>query len=121
MQEHKLQVVTIIEPRISGEIGEAVRKKLNFSYSFIVEAQGFSGGLWLMWNDLDITIEILGSSTQFIHTLIKWDSGKSVMATFIYASPTLHGRRALWNDLRKLSVSASAAWVLLGDFNAMVD
>ncbi|CAN1131439.1 Transposon TX1 uncharacterized 149 kDa protein [Linum perenne] len=121
MQVHKPQVVAILEPRISGTVGAAVRDKLQFQSSFIVEAEGFRGGIWLLWNDDNISIRVLASSSQFIHTEIKWESGKLVLATFIYASPSLVGRRVLWDDLRNLARSVSYAWVLLGDFNAMVD
>ncbi|CAN1289100.1 hypothetical protein LINPERPRIM_LOCUS20114 [Linum perenne] len=79
------------------------------------------GGIWLMWNDDNITIKVLRSCTQFIHMLTEWESGKSVVATFIYASPSLNGRRSLWNDLHVLSGSPHHAWVVLGDFNAMFD
>ncbi|CAN1148757.1 Transposon TX1 uncharacterized 149 kDa protein [Linum perenne] len=121
MQVHKPQVVAILEPRVSGDVGAAVRGKLGFSSSHIVEAEGFKGGIWLLWSDPNITIRVLASSNQFIHTEIEWETGKSVTATFIYASPSIQGRRTLWNDLRQLVGSVQNAWVLLGDFNAMVD
>ncbi|CAN1782185.1 hypothetical protein LINPERHAP1_LOCUS15701 [Linum perenne] len=58
---------------------------------------------------------------RFIHTLIECDSGKSIVATFIYASLSLQGRRMLWDDLRKFAGSGPQAWLLLGDFNAMTE
>ncbi|CAN1120561.1 hypothetical protein LINPERHAP1_LOCUS17417 [Linum perenne] len=57
-------------PRVSGDVGEAVRKKLGFDSSSVVEAQGFSEGIWLMWNESDFKINILASTNQFIHASI---------------------------------------------------
>ncbi|CAN1126970.1 hypothetical protein LINPERHAP2_LOCUS3738 [Linum perenne] len=121
MQVHKPQVIAILEPRISGSVGKAVRRKLRFNSSFIVEAQGFSEGIWLLWNETDFKIKILGSSHFFIHVQVNWDSGKSCEATFVYASPFIQGRRALWDDLRRISASIAKPWVLMGDFNAIVE
>ncbi|CAN1760797.1 hypothetical protein LINPERHAP1_LOCUS7673 [Linum perenne] len=119
LQVFKPPIVAILEPRISGEQGRDVRNKLNFQHSFIVEAQGFRGGISLLWNDDNFKLEVLYSSNQLIHTRISWDQGACCCATFIYASPALHLRRALWDDIRRLCVSVNEAWILLGDFNAM--
>ncbi|CAN1157946.1 hypothetical protein LINPERHAP2_LOCUS21849 [Linum perenne] len=119
MQVHKPRVVALLEPRVSGNVGQAVRQKHRFNCSFVVEAQGFSSGIWPLWNDFDTNIKILNSSHQFIHALIEWETGNSFVATFIYAAPSLLSRRMLWNDLRRLSRMLSQAWMLMGDFNAM--
>ncbi|CAN1750215.1 hypothetical protein LINPERHAP1_LOCUS3970 [Linum perenne] len=121
MQVHKPRVVALLEPRVSGNVRQAVWQKLQFNCSFVVEAQGFSGGIWLLWNDFDTNIKIIDSSHQFIHALIEWETGKSFVATFIYAAPSLLSRRMLWNDLRRLSRMPSQAWILMGDFNAMTE
>ncbi|CAN1315455.1 Transposon TX1 uncharacterized 149 kDa protein [Linum perenne] len=119
LQVFKPPIVATLEPQISGEQGRDVRKKLNFQHSFIVEAQGFHGGIWLLWNDDNFKLEVLSSSNQLIRTIISWDQGACCCATFIYASPALHLWRALWTDIRRLCSSINEAWILLGDFNAM--
>ncbi|CAN1331850.1 hypothetical protein LINPERPRIM_LOCUS35493 [Linum perenne] len=110
MQVHQPQVVALLEPRISRAVGAAVWDKLGFHSSFIVEAEGFSGGIWLLWNDEITTIRILTSSKQFIHTEIEWEAGNSVTATFVYVSPSLQGICMLWDDLRQLARSGPHAW-----------
>ncbi|CAN1163931.1 hypothetical protein LINPERHAP1_LOCUS28859, partial [Linum perenne] len=114
LQAHKPQIVAILEPRTSGAKGLFVR-------NIVVEAQGFRGGIWLLWNEVDFSIQIIKSSNQFIHIRPYWHSGKSCFITFIYASPHLHCRRTLWQDLFNLWQTTSDAWMILGDFNAMVD
>ncbi|CAN1188866.1 hypothetical protein LINPERHAP2_LOCUS39584 [Linum perenne] len=108
MQVHKPQVVALLEPRVSGDVGLAIRQKLRFNISFVVEAQGFSGGIWLLWNESDFTIRVLTSSNQFIHTMIEWDSGKSVAATFIYASRCSRTTHALERHSHALGFGSSA-------------
>ncbi|CAN1177346.1 hypothetical protein LINPERHAP2_LOCUS33056 [Linum perenne] len=109
---------------VNGATGD-VEMILNEAYKpqvvAIFEPRGFSGGIWLLWSDADVRIKILGSSRQFIHALIEWDTNKACEATFVYASPAIQGRRPLWEDLRNLSVSVRKPWVIMGDFNAMID
>ncbi|CAN1172046.1 hypothetical protein LINPERHAP1_LOCUS22607 [Linum perenne] len=62
MQVHKPHVVALLETRVSGDVGAAIREKLWFRSSFIIEAKGFSGGIWLLWNDPKIAFRILASS-----------------------------------------------------------
>ncbi|CAN1147692.1 hypothetical protein LINPERHAP2_LOCUS16019 [Linum perenne] len=121
MQVHKPQVVVILEPRISGAVRAVVHDKMGFNSSFIVEVEGFRGGIWLLWNDLTLSLKIVASTSQLIHAEIEWEVGKVYFATFIYASPGFQGRRMLWNDLCQVAAAAPHAWVLLGDFNAMVN
>ncbi|CAN1786574.1 hypothetical protein LINPERHAP1_LOCUS17291 [Linum perenne] len=121
MQVYKPHVVALLEPRVSGDVGDTVRQKLKFQSSFVVEAQGFSGGIWLLWNESVTKVRILGSSPQYIHASIEWDEGKKFSATFVYASSSLLGRRPLWNDIRTVSGTVSTAWAIMGDLNAMVE
>lgn len=36
-----------------------VLKKLGFSSHYVVDAIGFSGGLWILWNDNSVNLEII--------------------------------------------------------------
>lgn len=62
---HHVSVLIILEPRISGEQANKVCRKLGFSDYFRVEAEGFSGGIWLLWNSNQIEVEAY--SSQLIH------------------------------------------------------
>ncbi|CAN1255306.1 hypothetical protein LINPERPRIM_LOCUS8934, partial [Linum perenne] len=110
-----------LEPRISGAKGQAVRDKLGFHNSFVVEAQGFRGCIWLLWNETDFTLRVLCSSPQFIHVKVEWDPGQACELTFVYASPNLAIRRSLWQSLGQIARSSSLPWMTLEDFNALVD
>ncbi|CAN1126875.1 hypothetical protein LINPERHAP2_LOCUS3685 [Linum perenne] len=118
---HKPQFIVILESRISGDVGRAVRAKLKFQFSYIVDAVGFRGGIWMLWNDSNIRVNVLSSTNQFIHTSVDWDSGRTCLATFVYASPSLVDRRTLWQMLPPPPPPRSQAWLILGDFNSMID
>lgn len=66
MQNYKPEVVDVLEPKVSGERADGVIRKLNFNYSFRVEADGFKGVIWLMWKK-EGAVEVLNYNLQFIH------------------------------------------------------
>ncbi|KAI9126920.1 hypothetical protein K1719_002516 [Acacia pycnantha] len=45
---YKLDVVVILEPRISGALANKVIKNWGFKHSIRKEAEGFSGGIWIL-------------------------------------------------------------------------
>ena len=48
---HKPDMLELLEPRISGIKVELLICFLKFSHSYRVEALGYSGGIWCLWND----------------------------------------------------------------------
>ena len=51
-------MVVLMEPRISGSKADEFIKKCRFHNSHCVEAVGFSGGIWLLWQNV-IEVEVL--------------------------------------------------------------
>ncbi|KAK9098351.1 hypothetical protein Syun_025396 [Stephania yunnanensis] len=59
--------LAVAEPRISGEKALETTRKMGFDKFYIVDALGFSGGLWLFWNEEDIQVSIQNYGRQWIH------------------------------------------------------
>ncbi|GMI87106.1 hypothetical protein HRI_002379900 [Hibiscus trionum] len=109
----------IVEPRISGAAADAFIRRTGYDFSYRVEANGLSGGIWVMWRD-KMQFDVLAVSNQFFHGWCRdLDSNVSFFLTFVYASPNQRGRRLLWDQLCALEMDSDAPWVLGGDFNAI--
>lgn len=50
MNSHKPDLVVLQEPRCSGRRALSTIRKLGFSFQVISEANGFSDGIWILWN-----------------------------------------------------------------------
>ncbi|KAJ4833138.1 hypothetical protein Tsubulata_006247 [Turnera subulata] len=118
-RNNKPDLLVILEPRISGKRADYVIKKLGFSNSHRVEARGFAGGIWLLWDESRVQVSILFNHPQFIHTRVS-DLDHSFLFTAIYASPQECWRKFLWSNLAALASSISEPWILGGDFNAVL-
>ncbi|MBA0871617.1 hypothetical protein Goshw_028207, partial [Gossypium schwendimanii] len=63
--QYKLNIVSLLEPRVSGSKADAISAKLGLEKSPRVEAIGFSGGIWLGWRK-SIDVEVVDNLPQFI-------------------------------------------------------
>lgn len=88
---HSVYVLALFKTRISGERVEKICDKLPFSNKIRVEAVGFAGGVWLLWNDPKANLSIISLNSNYIHS--SWSSG-SVQADLIamYGPPSVSRR-----------------------------
>jgi len=82
-----------------------------------VEAQGFKGGIWVLWNSHELDAKIITSHDQFVTIEITPPNRRSWLLTIVYANP--HGplREALWQELAQCATDFRKPWLLAGDFN----
>ncbi|KAE8693055.1 hypothetical protein F3Y22_tig00110819pilonHSYRG00250 [Hibiscus syriacus] len=100
-------------------ISSGTLSTLGYPHSFRVEAHGFSGGIWILWED-GLNVKILTISNQFIHGRC-WSKNDTRWHYFtvVYASPQVEKRKLIWNHLMNLAPSDTEAWILGGDFNSI--
>ncbi|KAI9111887.1 hypothetical protein K1719_017577 [Acacia pycnantha] len=115
-KRYRLYVVVILEPRISGGHATKVIRSWGFNHSTRVEADGFSGGIWILWESEDLCVDILLKNEQFIHCKLGLNREEMIFTT-IYASPNVHKRDGIWSVLQKLASETEEPWLLAGDFN----
>ncbi|KAL4285489.1 hypothetical protein GQ457_16G010300 [Hibiscus cannabinus] len=103
MKDKIPDVAAIFEPRISGMRADIFIRSSGFDRSFRVEANGFSGGIWVLWRDT-VSLDILAVSNQFVHCFGKPAAGeRGFYVTFVYASLEVGRRRGLWDQLKALA------------------
>lgn len=51
MREYMLKVVILLEPRVSGDTANRVCNRLGKKRWARSEAIGFSGGVWVLWEE----------------------------------------------------------------------
>ncbi|KAK4265516.1 hypothetical protein QN277_026562 [Acacia crassicarpa] len=120
--KYHINILCLLEPRISGVKADRVCRKLGFNHWIRVESTRFLGGIWLLWDNGAFDITYLTSTTQLLHCQVK-DLNSSIISlvTVVYGETTTVGRITLWNSLRLLSnsnVNFNLPWLALGDFNA---
>lgn len=116
-RDYNPDIVIILEPRISGSQAARVMRRFRDFSKEKVDAQGFSGGIWLWWRPNAVTITCIRFHSQAIHGLVEWRDGTKSWLTAVYTHPTEAMRMELWSELRYISNNLSEAWIALEDFN----
>lgn len=116
---YDIGILSVLEPRISGNSRVRIIKKIGFDGSFYVDAVGFSGGIWMLWDDDIWSIKIKSSCTYLIHAeVVLKESKKAFELTMVYRSPQQASRIHLWRELVNDARGVRGAWLIMGDFNA---
>ncbi|KAI9098542.1 hypothetical protein K1719_025167 [Acacia pycnantha] len=113
---YKLNIVVILEPRISGVKAHKTIQNWGFKFSVRVEADGFAGGIWICWKSDLLQINVLAQNEQFIQCKLGLN-GDELLFTAVYASPCEQKRRHLWAVLKEMASNISEPWLVAGDFN----
>ncbi|XP_021833608.1 uncharacterized protein LOC110773399 [Prunus avium] len=116
---YAIDVFAVLEPRISGSRALNVAKNLGFSHYHIVDAIGFSGGVWLLWNDFSVSLQVIAHSSQSITAIVHFRN-KWWLLTVVYANPHSRIRESLWTYFDGLAKASNLPWLVMGDFNDTV-
>ncbi|XP_056695410.1 uncharacterized protein [Spinacia oleracea] len=81
-----------------------------------------SGRIILAWDPNTFTVNIEAMSSQHINCFITPRStGTGFFGTFIYGMNDMKDRVPLWNALIQIADHCTQPWVIMGDFNALMD
>ncbi|KAK4283914.1 hypothetical protein QN277_000815 [Acacia crassicarpa] len=64
---HRVDVLASLETRASRRKATKVASKLGFQNFHIVDAVGYNGGVWVLWNVGEWNIKLIDATSQFIH------------------------------------------------------
>ncbi|XP_074300570.1 uncharacterized protein LOC141631847 [Silene latifolia] len=111
------QVLALVEPHISGETAQRVCDQINFGGKTRVEAEGFSGGIWLFWKPEEVTVNHIIHHAQHITVEISSVGEIPWYYTAVYVSPDSTKREDLWRELENFALTHNRPWLTMGDFN----
>lgn len=118
IQRHAVEILILVEPRVSGQKASKIIKRLGFTNWIRVEASGFSGGICLLWRNSEFDVDYVYSNPQLLHCLVtKRKTRESVLVTGVYGETNPSGRMALWDSLKMISGSINGPWLVMGDLN----
>ncbi|CAL1380329.1 unnamed protein product [Linum trigynum] len=118
-RRYRTSIAIIVEPRISGVRAVQVVEGLGFDKYLIVDAVGFSGGIWLVWDSTIATITEVDRSAQMLLVQVTMKDASWYLSA-VYANPALVQRRALWQSIREIAHTMEDPWLLMGDFNSIL-
>ncbi|KAI9081887.1 hypothetical protein K1719_036149 [Acacia pycnantha] len=96
--KYKLDMMVVLEPRVNGNIANKIIKSWRFKHSIRMEVVGFSGGIWIIWDREDLSVNVLEADEQFLHCSLCL-GGVGMLFSVVYANPNEQRRRRVWDQL----------------------
>lgn len=120
VRKHKLSIVILVETHCSFGSIERFWQGLGYEGTVISEAQGQSGGIWVLLERGSLySVSVVDIFHQAVTFSVQVGNRKWI-GTAIYASPIPTTREALWNHLGNLRNLVTDPWMLIGDFNEIL-
>lgn len=117
---NKIDFLIICEPRVQFSKAKKTLLKLGFNEFEVREANGFSGGIWMLWNNTKVQITVVDTSFQSISVKVCCTGVQDWLLSGIYASPCNVSRSGLWSYLDNVAARFCLPWMLVGDFNELL-
>ncbi|GKV18821.1 hypothetical protein SLEP1_g29153 [Rubroshorea leprosula] len=81
--QHAPSIMLILKTKLSGQDVKEVATNCGFPCIHVVDSDGKAGGLWLLWDDVEACVDVITSTFQSIHAIVKAHD-----LTFLDNSPT---------------------------------
>ena len=118
-KEHYPDFLFLMQSKQKDSYMIGLQKTLGYDKMFTVAPEGLSGGLAVLWKDC-YKVEILSSDKRIIDMNVKM--GSLFFFLFcVYGDSVRNMRRLVWEKLVNIGLTRYRAWVLIGDFNELLD
>lgn len=81
------EIIALLETRVSGEIADNACRGTSMRSWFRTKADGFSGGIWILWDEERVSLKVVHAHYQFVHIQISRRDEEAWFLTIVYASP----------------------------------
>ncbi|KAJ8424161.1 hypothetical protein Cgig2_032096 [Carnegiea gigantea] len=98
MHMHKPSIIALLETHISGARVDEVCSKIGFHSQYRMEAQGFQGGIWVLWEIESVHLSLVQAYTQFVTMEVHKRGVRPWIFFAIYANPNPQAWKALWTE-----------------------
>ncbi|XP_024632715.1 uncharacterized protein [Medicago truncatula] len=117
MRKHNPTFIAIYETHVPYLRLSTFWANTDYTPVHIIEANGHSGGIWLLKHSATNILTTITDSNHHSLTFTINRGNASSFCTCIYASPNPTQRPTLWTHLINLNHSIDAPWMIIGDFN----
>lgn len=118
LRAHRPDFFACFEPKVAGIHADSICRKIGFRRWLRVEAVGYSGGIWIFWND-NWKVDVRLTHPQFVVLDISHGNEINKSLALVYASPSHQLRRKLWEGLSRSTGILNNEWLAIGDFNSV--
>ncbi|XP_074314900.1 uncharacterized protein LOC141651074 [Silene latifolia] len=117
VRTYKPSIIALVETHMDGVHAIKIQKILGYIGHSRVDANGFSGGIWLYWKSEFVTVKPVKEHSQYITIEVSRNGEMPWFFSAVYASPNPSNRVELWTKLEQYARINNHPWLLASDFN----
>lgn len=117
LRTHHPDILILLETKIHSSGVMNVLVNTEYTNMLAVEASGFVGEIWLLWNCSQVAVEEVSMMDQMLNVIVRKPTGTVWLLSALYASPQVVNRMELWAYLNQLGTIVNIPWLLIGDTN----
>jgi len=117
IRKHRPSFLATLETHVPYARLSTFWTNIGYTPEHIIEANGHSGGIWLLKHTAAATTTSITDYNQYSITFTISLGGANTTCTCVYASPNPTLRTTFWNYLSNLNHAIIGPWMLIGDFN----
>ncbi|KAK4476678.1 hypothetical protein RD792_015838 [Penstemon davidsonii] len=121
LQDIEARQVSNLKTRVAEERAISISTRLGFSGVCRAPTVGGSGGIWMLWRQEEVKVDVIDMDQQAIHAVIAPKLGQDWLCSGVYAKPNPSERESFWNKLESMSTANSLPWLVTGDFNEVAN
>lgn len=84
-----------METWINGDEADKVIKDIKLDSNIRIETAGFFGGIWALWNEDQIQLNMIRRHKRFMHMKLYWNDDDPWFFVAVYGSPNPTAREDL--------------------------
>ena len=117
----KPDILILLETMVNDQHAGLIRRNLGFSHYDMIPTENHCGGIWCLWNPINVEVSILAKESRAAHCLIK-DSvnNKQCLLTAVYTPAQERDKDVFWQHLKQLNESVNLLWCIMADFNELL-
>ncbi|KAH7843109.1 hypothetical protein Vadar_012712 [Vaccinium darrowii] len=110
-------VLVLVETKVPLASLTDFFSKKGFTANSFSDPVGHFGGIWVLWNPINVAVSAVEVTSQAIHATISRVDCEEWIFTAVYGSPNPTCKDLMWYDLQDRANNDSKARLLAGDFN----
>ncbi|PRQ37048.1 putative endonuclease/exonuclease/phosphatase [Rosa chinensis] len=120
IQKHKSCLVFLSETHCTKQQHKTLLRLVGLPHIAHFDRVDRAGGLALMWDD-SISVQVRDVNRYFIDAMVKGLDNVEWRFTGFYGHPETGQRHVSWDLLRSLARDPVEKWIVVGDFNEILD
>ena len=112
-------VLFLSETHLDEWAAEGLRRKLKMDFKEVVQSDGRSGGLLLLWKKV-VVVSLRYKTKNYIDVFVGNSQQDVWRFTGLYGEPRWQDKHLTWQCLRDLDAAINLPWLVMGDINEIL-